>query len=114
MQALLFAALLANARAHVDGDRFFAPVAGGAARPAAVPALRRGARHRRRRRRRWRSACFAGQRAACAVPSSIFARGGAALASLYLLGPMRAYADLPIVFLSNLPAWEYVLVARRC
>ncbi len=29
MQALLFAALLANARAHVDGDRFFAPVAAG-------------------------------------------------------------------------------------
>ena len=28
MQALLFAALLANARAHVDGDPFFAPVAG--------------------------------------------------------------------------------------
>src|SRR5204863_551593 len=28
MQPLLFAALLANARAHVDGDRFFAPVAG--------------------------------------------------------------------------------------
>ena len=28
MQAFLFAALLANARAHVDGDRFFAPVAG--------------------------------------------------------------------------------------
>ena len=28
MQALLFAALLANARAHADGDRFFAPVAG--------------------------------------------------------------------------------------
>src|SRR5262245_60738569 len=28
MQALLFAALLATARAHVDGDRFFAPVAG--------------------------------------------------------------------------------------
>lgn len=28
MQALLFAALLANARAHVDGDGFFAPVAG--------------------------------------------------------------------------------------
>ena len=28
MQALLFAALLANARAHVDGDDFFAPVAG--------------------------------------------------------------------------------------
>jgi hypothetical protein len=28
MQALLFAALLANARAHVDDDEFFAPVAG--------------------------------------------------------------------------------------
>ena len=28
MQALLFAALLANARAHVDGDAFFAPIAG--------------------------------------------------------------------------------------
>ena len=28
MQALLFAALLAHARAHVDGDGFFAPVAG--------------------------------------------------------------------------------------
>ena len=28
MQALLFAALLANARAHVDDDPFFAPVAG--------------------------------------------------------------------------------------
>jgi hypothetical protein len=28
MQALLFAALLANARAHVDGDPFFAPVSG--------------------------------------------------------------------------------------
>ena len=28
MQALLFAALLAHARASVDGDRFFAPVAG--------------------------------------------------------------------------------------
>ena len=28
MQALLFAAMLANARAHVDGDGFFAPVAG--------------------------------------------------------------------------------------
>ena len=62
MQALLFAALLANARAHVDGDAFFAPVAGRAARAAAVPALRRRARHRRRGRRRWRSAVVAGQR----------------------------------------------------
>src|SRR4029079_14585963 len=28
MQPLLFGALLANARAHVDGDAFFAPIAG--------------------------------------------------------------------------------------
>ena len=34
----------------------------------------------------------------------------AALAALYLLGPMRAYAELPIVFLSNLPAWEYLVL----
>src|SRR4029450_5420735 len=27
---------------------------------------------------------------------------------LYLLGPMRTYADLPIVFLSNLRWWQYV------
>jgi len=49
MQALLFAVLLANARAHVDRDRFFAPVAGG---PHAVPAVRQRAGDGRGRRRR--------------------------------------------------------------
>ena len=48
MQALLFAALLAHARAHVDGDGFFAPVAGALLGPAALPSLRRRARDRRR------------------------------------------------------------------
>ncbi len=104
MQALLFAALLANARAHVDRDRFFAPVAGlllalllflrfdavlGIAAVAVALAL----------------AAFNGQRPRLSFVA-VFA-AGAALAAIYLLGPMRAYADLPIVFLSNLPWWQY-------
>ena len=42
MLALVFAALLALARALVDGDRYFGPVAGGLVGAAAVPALRTG------------------------------------------------------------------------
>ena len=57
MQALLFAALLANARAHVDGDRVLRAGRRVAARPAAVPALRRGARRSPACWRRSRSAC---------------------------------------------------------
>jgi hypothetical protein len=108
MQTLLFAALLANARAHVDGDRFFAPVAGlllglllflrfdtvlgiaGAAGGLAFGVLR-------------------GQRPRASFVATFAIV--AAIASSYLLGPMRAYAFLPIVFLSNLPAWEYVVLA---
>ncbi len=104
MQALLFAALLANARAHVDRDRFFAPVAGlllalllflrfdavlGIAAVAVALAL---------------AACN-GQRPRLSFVA-VFAVV-TALAAAYLLGPMRAYADLPIVFLSNLPWWQY-------
>lgn len=107
MQALLFAALLANARAHVDRDRFFAPVAGfllglllflrfdavlGIAGIAGGLAL----------------SGFNGQRPRASF-LAVFALA-AALAAAYLLGPMRAYADLPIVFLSNLPRWQYVVL----
>lgn len=107
MQTLLFAALLANARAHVDGDRFFAPVAGallglllflrfdavlGIAGVAGglVVGVFNGQRPR---------ALFIGTFAIVA-----------ALAAFYLFGPMRAYTFLPLVFLSNLPAWEYVVL----
>jgi hypothetical protein len=109
MQALLFAALLANARAHVDGDAFFAPVAGallglllflrfdvvlGIIGVAAGLAL----------------GVFGGQRARVSFIAT-FALVAAA-ASAYLLGPLRAYASTPILFLQTLPAWEsWALVA---
>ncbi len=109
MQALLFAALLANARAHVDGDTFFAPVAGallglllflrfdvvlGIIGVAAGLAL----------------GVFGGQRARVSFIAT-FALVAAA-ASAYLLGPLRAYASTPILFLQTLPVWEsWALVA---
>ncbi len=37
--------------------------------------------------------------------------GVAAFAALYLLFPMKAYANLPIVFLSNFAWWQYALIA---
>jgi hypothetical protein len=107
MQALLFAALLANARAHVDGDRFFAPVAAALLglllflRFDAVLAIAGVAGG-------LALAGFNGQRPRASF-LAIFA-AVAALAALYLLGPMRAYADLPIVFISNLPGWEYLVL----
>jgi hypothetical protein len=108
LQTLLFAAVLANARAHVDDDPFFAPVAGvltalllfarfdtGIAVVGLVTALslayasgRRGAR--------W---TFWGPLAA-----------GAALCGWYLAGPMRPYAELPFAFLKNLPVWEHAVL----
>src|SRR3954470_5107474 len=108
MQALLFAALLANARAHVDDDPFFAPVAGfllglllflrfdvvlGILGVATGLVL--GALSGRRARRSF---------------SVVFAMVAAA-ASLYLLGPMRAYASPPILFFRTLPLWECVALA---
>jgi hypothetical protein len=109
MQALLFAALLAHARAHVDGDRFFAPVAGvllglllflrfdavlGIAGVLAALAL----------------GVIAG-RARPHVSFFVSFALTAALASAYLIGPMRPYADLPIVFLSHFAWWQYALLA---
>lgn len=109
MQALLFAALLASARAHVDGDRFFAPVAGfllgfllflrfdailGVG--AVVSALALG--H------------LAG---ALRLRASFFAAlvVTAAAAVAYLFVQMRAYLTYPIVFLSNFRLWQYALLA---
>ena len=109
MQALLFAALLAQARAHVDGDGFFAPVAGtllglllflrfdavlGIA--AVLAALALG---------------VLADRARVRVSFFVAFAVTAALAGAYLVGPMRHYADLPIVFLSHLAWWQYALLA---
>ena len=103
MQALLFATLLASARAHVDGDTFFAPIAGlllglllflrfdavlgvaGVMAGLALTVVTGG-------RVRW---SFLAVLAATVI-----------LAGMYMVGPMRAYAYLPIVFVSNLPWWQ--------
>ncbi|MBA3295534.1 MAG: glycosyltransferase family 39 protein, partial [Acidobacteria bacterium] len=103
MQALLFAALLANARAHVDGDRFFAPVAGALLglllflRFDAVIGV---------------GGLFAGvavgmiggqkPRRSLFVAFALFA----VPAVYYFFVPMRAYADLPIVWISAIPSWQ--------
>jgi len=107
MQALLFAALLANARAHVDDDPFFAPVAGALlplllflrfdaviAVGAAVAGLALG--------------FVAGHRTRWTFWAPLTT--GCALCVWYLVGPMREYFELPRVFISNLPWWEYVVL----
>jgi hypothetical protein len=108
MQALLFAALLANARAHVDDDRFFAPVAGGLlglllfARydlvlsiAAIGGGLALGLLHRQRLR-----ASFV-----------LSLATGAALAVPYYLGVMRASAAYPIAFARSLAWWHVLTLA---
>ncbi|HEX9365256.1 MAG TPA: glycosyltransferase family 39 protein [Vicinamibacterales bacterium] len=108
MQAILFAALLANARAHVDDDPFFAPVAGTLlalllflrfdaviAVGAVVAALALG--------------YVAGHRVRWTFWAPLAA--GSALCLWYLVGPMREYFELPLVFMSNLPWWEYTALA---
>lgn len=109
MQTLLFAALLATARAFVDDDPFFAPVAGallgyllflrfdsvlaiGAVVAAVALATLAGALR-------------GGFRRVAAFGVALLAVG--ALATMYLTGPMRAYVDLPIIFVRNLAAWQY-------
>jgi hypothetical protein len=108
MQALLFAALLAYARAHVDEDGFFAPVAGALLGlllflrfdavlgiGAVLAALALGV--------------LAG-RARVRVSFLVTLALVSALAVLYLLFPMRHYADLPIVFLGHFSWWQYALL----
>jgi len=105
MQTLVFAALLATARAQVDDDPFFSPVAGALlgfllflrfdtaiAVGAVMVAIALG--------------YVAGQRVRWTFwPPLAFAT---ALATWYYLGPLRHYVQLPIVFVSNLPAWQFV------
>jgi len=108
MQALVFAAILASARAHVDGDSFFAPVS--AALLGLMLFLRFDA-----------VLAIAGVLAGLALGvltgtriRKTFVAGlvaAGALAAVYMLGPMRAYIDLPIVFLVNLQAWQMWAVA---
>ena len=103
MQALLFSALLANARAHVDGDRFFAPVAGGLLglllflrfdAVLGIAGVLGGLA----------LSVVAGKRLRWSFVVTLVV--ALALATAYMLGPMRAYAWLPIVFVSNLPWWQ--------
>lgn len=108
MQTLLFAGLLALARAHDRGGRFFAPLAGlllgmllflrvdavlGIGAAVAGVALHVAAGGR------WRPGFVA-------VLAVI-----AGLAAVYLLGPLRAYAELPIQFLTHNVAWWQYLAA---
>jgi hypothetical protein len=108
MQALLLAGLLASARAHVDDDPFFAPVAGGllglllflrldawVAGAAAVAGVALG--YVAGQRLRW---TFFAPLAAAAV-----------LCLWYLTGPLREYIEVPRAFLENLPFWQYGVLA---
>jgi hypothetical protein len=108
MQALLFAALLANARAHVDDDRFFAPIAGyllglalfirydvvlaiaGVAAGLVLTMLHR-------KRVRWSFVAALAVVAACAAP--------------YYLILMRASAAYPVGFVRNLAPWHVAAMA---
>ena len=111
MQTLLFAAILAFSRSHRGGehpDAFFAAVTGvllgllmflrfdgviGIAGVTAALLL----------------VVLAGGRSSAGFFVTL---GGAlALAIPYYLGPLRGYADLPIVFLTHLRWWQYVLLA---
>src|SRR4051812_12677009 len=108
MQALLFAAILANARAHVDGDRFFAPVAGFLLglllflRFDAVVAV---------------SGVIAGQALGLAAGQRTRATFWLPLVLLtaaclwYLAGLMRAYFALPLAFFRNNAGWPHVFLA---
>jgi hypothetical protein len=107
MQALLFAALLAAARAHVDRDEFFGPVAGALLglllflrmdAALAIAAVVGGLALFRMSGGGWQRS-FLAWLAAVSVAAAV-----------YLVGPMRAYVDRGIVFLSNLQWWHYALI----
>jgi hypothetical protein len=108
MQALLFAALLAHARAHVDGVRFFAPLTGllagmllflridavlGIAAIVAGAAVL-GLTGRRTRLGMW-----------------IALGATSTMAAFYMLGPMSGYVERPLIYLRNLPMAGYLAIA---
>jgi hypothetical protein len=108
MQALLFAALLGLVHAHEDGDQFFGPIAGvllglmlfvridaALAIVAAVTSVM--------------LLTMTGRRLDWGFLTAVTATTATGIA--YTLGPMRAYAARPIVFLSNLQAWHYGAIA---
>jgi uncharacterized membrane protein len=108
MQALLFASLLANARAQIDGDDFFAPVSGAllglmfflrvdAIVPLAgiVAALALGV--------------VVGRRVRWTFIAPIVVAGG--LLVPYATGPLREYFARLILFVENLHAIQYALAA---
>lgn len=107
MQGMLFAALLANARAHVDDDPFFAPAAGlllgmllflrfdaVVAAGAVIAGLALG--------------FVAGQRVRWTFWPPLAA--AVALAAWYYIVPMREYFVLPRVFIAHLPTWEVAVL----
>ena len=108
MQALLFAALLASARAHVDDDPFFAPVAGTLLgvllflRLDAVVAV---------------AAVVAAVALGYAVRQRVYWTfwpplvAGGALAIWYYTGPLRAYVEVPLFFMTRVPAWQLAAFA---
>jgi hypothetical protein len=99
MQALLFAAILASARAHADEDSFFAPVAGTLLglliflridTALGIAGVLGGLVLHAMTGRRLHASLF------------VVLGGAVALAVPYLFGPMRAYIHLPIVFVTHL------------
>ncbi|MEO6212993.1 MAG: glycosyltransferase family 39 protein [Vicinamibacterales bacterium] len=107
MQTLLCAALLANARAHVDGDRFFAPVAGALLglllflrfdAVLGVAGLALGVA----------AGVPAGQKPRLSMVAAFALFAVPAL--YYFVVPMRAYAELPIVWISAIPAWQVGII----
>jgi len=104
MQTLVFGALLATARAQIDDDPFFSPVAGvllglllflrfdtALAVAAVVVAIALG--------------YVAGRRVRWTFWPPL--AGAISLATWYYLGPLRNYVQLPIVFVSHLPTWQF-------
>jgi hypothetical protein len=104
MQALLLAGLLANARAHVDRDRFFAPVAGllfGALLflriDAAIAVAALGGA--------MALGAFAGQRPRWTFLAILGVAG--CVAACYVFGWLAGYVLIPLLFLRALPWWQY-------